>query len=59
LTTDQRAVLRLRFTEDRSLAEVAASLGRTVGSVKALQHRGLARLAEELAGQPGHMFAMG
>ncbi|MDZ4720729.1 MAG: sigma-70 family RNA polymerase sigma factor [Roseiflexaceae bacterium] len=58
LTNDQRVVLRLRFTEDRSLAEVAASLGRTVGSVKALQHRGLARLAEELSMRPGQTFAM-
>lgn len=41
LTRDQRLVLRLRFDEDRSLAEIAESLGRTVGSVKALQHRGL------------------
>jgi RNA polymerase sigma-70 factor, ECF subfamily len=48
LTSEQRMVLRLRFGEDRSLAEVAESLGRTVGSVKALQHRGLARLAEIL-----------
>lgn len=49
LTRDQRLVLRLRFDEDRSLAEIAESLGRTVGSVKALQHRGLTRLAEVLA----------
>lgn len=56
LTSDQRLVLRLRFDEDRSLAEIAESLGRTIGSVKALQHRGLTRLAEILAdhttGQP-------
>lgn len=49
LTSEQRVVIRLRFAEDRSLAEVAESLGRTVGSVKALQHRGLARLAEILS----------
>jgi RNA polymerase sigma-70 factor (ECF subfamily) len=52
LTRDQRLVLHLRFDEDRSLAEIAESLGRTVGSVKALQHRGLARLAEALADHP-------
>ena len=49
LTNDQRLVLRLRFDEDRSLAEIAESLGRSIGSVKALQHRGLTRLAEALA----------
>jgi RNA polymerase sigma-70 factor (ECF subfamily) len=58
LTNDQRTVLQLRFDEQCSLAEVAQSLGRTIGSVKALQHRGLARLAEELAQQPGYAFAI-
>lgn len=53
LTNEQRLVLRLRFDEDRSLAEIAQSLGRTVGSVKALQHRGLTRLAQILSAQPG------
>jgi RNA polymerase sigma-70 factor (ECF subfamily) len=51
LTREQRLVLRLRFDEDRSLAEIAQSLGRSVGSVKALQHRGLTRLAQELGSQ--------
>ena len=57
LTSDQRLVLRLRFGEDRSLAEIAQSLGRSVGSVKALQHRGLTRLAQVLAAQPGYPIA--
>jgi RNA polymerase sigma-70 factor, ECF subfamily len=48
LTSEQRLVLCLRFDEDRSLAEIAQSLGRTVGSIKALQHRGLTRLAQAL-----------
>jgi RNA polymerase sigma-70 factor (ECF subfamily) len=47
----------LRFGEDRSLAEIAQSLGRSVGSVKALQHRGLTRLAQVLATQPGYPIA--
>jgi len=51
LTREQQLVLRLRFDEDRSLAEIAQSLGRSVGSVKALQHRGLTRLAQELVSQ--------
>src|SRR6266496_815 len=37
LTSEQRMVLCLRFDEDRSLAEIAQSLGRSVGSIKALQ----------------------
>jgi RNA polymerase sigma-70 factor (ECF subfamily) len=57
LTNEQRLVLRLRFDEDRSLAEIAESLGRTIGSIKALQHRGLTRLAQTLASQPGHTVA--
>src|SRR5215207_1204876 len=48
LTNEQRTVLCLRFDEDRSLAEIAQSLGRSVGSIKALQHRGLTRLAQAL-----------
>ena len=48
LTSEQRMVLCLRFDEDRSLAEIAQSLGRSVGSIKALQHRGLTRLAQAL-----------
>lgn len=56
LTREQRLVLCLRFDEDRSLAEIAESLGRTVGSVKALQHRGLTRLAQEL-GSHGPLVA--
>jgi len=58
LTSEQRLVLRLRFDEDRSLAEIAESLGRTIGSIKALQHRGLTRLASVLATQPAHVAAV-
>jgi|HigsolmetaAR201D_1030396.scaffolds.fasta_scaffold03533_5 RNA polymerase sigma-70 factor (ECF subfamily) len=52
LTNEQQLVLRLRFGEDRSLADIAKSLGRSIGSVKALQHRGLNRLAQALNNQP-------
>jgi RNA polymerase sigma-70 factor (ECF subfamily) len=51
LTSEQRLVLRLRFDEDRSLAEIAQSLGRSIGSIKALQHRGLTRLAQAIGSQ--------
>jgi RNA polymerase sigma-70 factor, ECF subfamily len=57
LTSEQRLVLRLRFDEDRSLAEIAQSLGRSVGSIKALQHRGLTRLAQALSATPSHAVA--
>src|SRR5215211_201408 len=57
LTREQQLVLRLRFDEDRSLAEIAQSLGRSIGSVKALQHRGLARLAQVLTAQVGYTVA--
>jgi len=44
LTEAQRRVIIGKFIEDRSNAEVAGILGKTVGSVKSLQHRALAAL---------------
>jgi RNA polymerase sigma-70 factor (ECF subfamily) len=38
----------MRFMADMSIQEVATTLGRTEGSVKALQHRGLQSLARRL-----------
>lgn len=46
LTPDQRDVLTLRIIADLSVAETAAVLGKSPGSVKVLQHRGLRRLKE-------------
>lgn len=44
LTNEQRQVILLRFYQELSIAEIAAVLEKTEGSVKALQHRGLASL---------------
>lgn len=41
LTDDQRDVVLLRLVADLSIEEVAAILGKTAGSVKSLQRRGL------------------
>lgn len=42
----QREVVLLRFFGERPLAEVAKSMGRSVGAVKQLQFRALTRLSE-------------
>jgi RNA polymerase sigma-70 factor (ECF subfamily) len=52
LSDNQRAVLMLRVVGELSLAETAVALGKPVGAVKALQHRGLARLRRSLAAEP-------
>lgn len=48
---DQREVLLLRIIAELSLAEVARVLGKTIGAVKALQHRGIAAVAREMSRQ--------
>lgn len=48
LTEDQRAVVVLRVVNELSLEETAAVLERTVGSVKALQHRAFGALRAQL-----------
>ncbi|WP_051683844.1 RNA polymerase sigma factor [Blastococcus sp. URHD0036] len=48
LPADQRSVLLMRVLADLTVEQVASALGRSVGSVKALQRRGLRRLREEL-----------
>jgi RNA polymerase sigma-70 factor (ECF subfamily) len=48
LTEEQRQVVVLKFLEGMSNAEVAAITGKTVGAVKALQHRGLETLRAQL-----------
>jgi RNA polymerase sigma factor (sigma-70 family) len=48
LAPDQRDVLFLRVVGDLSLDQVAGLLGKRCGAVKALQHRGVARLRRRL-----------
>jgi len=48
LTPDQRQVVGLKFLEDWGNEEIAHALGKSVGSVKALQHRALASLQRVL-----------
>ena len=50
---DQRAVLLLRIVADLPLEQVAATLGKRVGAVKALQHRALASLRRTLDARGG------
>jgi RNA polymerase sigma-70 factor (sigma-E family) len=54
LPVRMRAVLVLRYWEDRSEQETAKILGVGAGTVKSQASRGLARLREMLAGQPGY-----
>jgi RNA polymerase sigma-70 factor (ECF subfamily) len=51
LGEDQRAVIMLRVVADLSLEQTASVLGRSVGSVKQLQRRGLLRLRELIDGE--------
>ncbi len=44
LTEDQRQVILLKFFEGLTNETVARTLGKSIGSVKSLQHRGLAAL---------------
>jgi RNA polymerase sigma-70 factor, ECF subfamily len=48
LPADQRRVIEMRFAEERSIAEIAAVLGRSEGAVKQLQLRALERLRARL-----------
>lgn len=41
LPADQRRVILLRFSEEKSIRDIAAALGRTEGAVKQLQFRAL------------------
>jgi RNA polymerase sigma factor (sigma-70 family) len=51
LSDDQRDVLTMRIIADLSLEDTAIVLGKTVGAVKSLQHRGLAAVTKILSTQ--------
>jgi RNA polymerase sigma-70 factor, ECF subfamily len=52
LTEDQRSVLLLRTVDDRSIAEVAALLGKRPSAIKMLQHRAADALRRALGAGP-------
>jgi RNA polymerase sigma-70 factor (ECF subfamily) len=53
LPAEQRRVILLRFAEERSIREIAATLGRSEGAVKQLQFRGLQTLRSRLGERHG------
>lgn len=59
LPAQQRAVLALRFWEDRSVDETAAILGCSPGTVKTHTHRALGRLRALLDDVPGDVTCPG
>jgi len=53
LPRDQSRVIAMRFAEDKSIREIAAALGRSEGSIKQLQFRGLQNLRVRLGDSNG------
>jgi RNA polymerase sigma-70 factor (ECF subfamily) len=53
LKDEHREVIELRFVHDRSVADTAQIMGRTVGATKALQYRALRALAAQVKDTPG------
>jgi RNA polymerase sigma-70 factor (ECF subfamily) len=51
LPEDQRRVLEMRFAEEKSIEEVAETLGRSEGAIKQLQFRGLEKLRSRIGGK--------
>lgn len=48
LPADQRRVIEMRFTEERTIREIAGELGRSEGAVKQLQFRAVQSLRERM-----------
>ena len=53
LTAEQRQVILLRYIEGWTLEEIAISLEKTTGAIKALQHRAVAALQKILVSERG------
>ena len=53
LPRDQSRVIVMRFAEDKSIREIATALGRSEGSIKQLQFRGLQNLRVRLGDTNG------
>jgi RNA polymerase sigma-70 factor, ECF subfamily len=53
LPRDQSRVIAMRFAEQKSIREIATALGRTEGSIKQLQFRGLQNLRVRLGDTNG------
>lgn len=51
LSPDQRLVIMRRFTEQKSIREIAMELGRSEGAVKQLQLRALEKLRDKIGGR--------
>ena len=49
LTGDQREIVFLRLVADLPIEEVAGLTGRSIGAVKAMQHRALASMRKEIS----------
>jgi RNA polymerase sigma-70 factor, ECF subfamily len=53
LPADQRRVVGMRFSDEKSIKEIASEMGRTEGAVKQLQFRALQTLRSRLTDRPG------
>jgi RNA polymerase sigma-70 factor, ECF subfamily len=50
LPADQQRVIRMRFAEEKSIREIAVTLGKSEGAVKQLQFRALEKLRASMEG---------
>jgi RNA polymerase sigma-70 factor (ECF subfamily) len=57
LPLDQRRVVALRFSEEKSIRQIAEEMGRSEGAVKQLQFRALETLRKRMASKPAGAHA--